>query len=429
MSNAIPAGYKPQTSETLPDYLAIKLPAAIKLGGTPDQWQVTEVGDGNLNMVFIVKGLAKTIVVKQALPWLRAGGEGWPLSLTRAGFEYNALCHEAQFAGHKLVPEVYFYDQEMALFAMEYLTPHVILRKELIAGKKFPNLARDVGTFIARTLFYTSDIGMAAEKKKALTAKFSLNHELCKITEDLIFTEPYYPAKRNDWTSPQLDADMKKVWNDKEMIQVAMRYKFKFMTEAQALLHGDLHSGSIMVTESDTKIIDPEFGFMGPMAFDIGNYIGNLLLAFFSRPGWDATAQACEEYQHWLIGQMEETWAVFATHFRQLWNEKTQGEAWPVEIYQQCPDNDLAHDAQEIAQDQFFETLFEDTLVNAGMEMNRRIIGFAGVADFKLIDDADLRAQCERRALAMARELIVNASLFENISSVGQFVLKGKYEY
>lgn len=64
-----------------------------------------------------------------------------------------------------------------------------------------------------------------------------------------------------------------------------MRYKYKFMTEAQALLHGDLHSGSIMVTDTDTKVIDPEFGFMGPMAFDIGNYIGNLLLAYFSRPG------------------------------------------------------------------------------------------------------------------------------------------------
>lgn len=305
MSNAIPAGYKPQTSETLSGYLAKKLPPELNLGGMPEQWQVTEVGDGNLNMVFVVSGSAKTIIVKQALPWLRAGGEGWPLSLTRAGFEYNVLCHEAQFAGHDLVPEVYFYDQEMAVFAMEYLTPHVILRKELIAGKKFPNLARDVGTFIARTLFHTSDIGMPAEEKKALTAEFSLNHELCKITEDLIFTEPYYPAERNDWTSPQLDADMEKVWHDKEMIQVAMRYKFKFMTEAQALLHGDLHSGSIMVTESDTKVIDPEFGFMGPMAFDIGNYIGNLLLSFFSRPGWDATAEACEEYQHWLIDQME----------------------------------------------------------------------------------------------------------------------------
>lgn len=416
MSSSVPVGYVPQTTESLPAYLAEKLPATLKLGGEPDQWKIKEVGDGNLNMVFIVEGADKTIIVKQALPWLRAGGEGWPLSLTRAGFEYNVLCHESQSAGNDLVPEVFFYDSHMALFAMEYLTPHVILRKELIAGKKFPNLAQDIGTFLARTLFHTSDIGMTAEKKKALTAEFSLNHELCKITEDLIFTEPYYNAERNNWTSPQLAADMDRVWSDEEMIQVAMRYKFKFMTETQALLHGDLHSGSIMVTGDETKVIDPEFGFMGPMAFDTGNYIGNLLLAYFSRPGWDDDEKCCLSYQNWLLNQIDETWTVFITHFRQLWNEKTQGEAWPVEIYQ----NSLGKNALKNAQDQFFTTLLEDTLVNAGMEMNRRIIGFAGVADLKQIADAELRAQCERRALAMARELIVHARRYENMTSVAQ---------
>lgn len=86
-----------------------------------------------------------------------------------------------------------------------------------------------------------------------------------------------------------------------------MRYKYKFMTEAQALLHGDLHSGSIMVTDTDTKVIDPEFGFMGPMAFDIGNYIGNLLLAYFSRHGWDANEQRRADYQEWLLQQIVQT--------------------------------------------------------------------------------------------------------------------------
>ena len=134
-----------------------------------------------------------------------------------------------------------------------------------------------------------------------------MNHELCKITEDLIFTEPYYNAERNNWTSPELDDAVHKARADVEMIQVAMRYKYKFMTEAQALLHGDLHSGSIMVTDTDTKVIDPEFGFMGPMAFDIGNYIGNLLLAYFSRPGWDANEQRRADYQEWLLQQIVQT--------------------------------------------------------------------------------------------------------------------------
>ena len=94
MTDSIPSGYKPLTCDTLPGYLSSRLTPSCEPGGLPEEWKVSEVGDGNLNMVFIVEGTHKTIIVKQALPWLRAGGEGWPLSLSRAGFEYNVLCQD-----------------------------------------------------------------------------------------------------------------------------------------------------------------------------------------------------------------------------------------------------------------------------------------------------------------------------------------------
>lgn len=40
-----------------------------------------------------------------------------------------------------------------------------------------------------------------------------------------------------------------------------------------------------MVTPDSTQVIDPEFGFYGPMGFDIGAFIGNLILAYFSQDG------------------------------------------------------------------------------------------------------------------------------------------------
>jgi len=46
----------------------------------------------------------------------------------------------------------------------------------------------------------------------------------------------------------------------------AARYGQKFLNQPEALIHGDLHSGSVMVTESDTRVIDPEFAFYGPSA-------------------------------------------------------------------------------------------------------------------------------------------------------------------
>ncbi|MDC9583188.1 S-methyl-5-thioribose kinase [Xenorhabdus sp. PR6a] len=418
MSAHVPIGYIPQTCGSLSHYLAKNLPTTLSLGGSPETWQIQEVGDGNLNLVFIVAGKEKTIVVKQALPYVRAAGESWPLSLMRSHFEYHALIEEKRVA-NAYVPEVYFYDEKMSLFVIEYLSQHIILRKRLIAGEKLPNLAEDVGIFLANTLFHTSDIGMTSKGKKDLTARFANNHELCKITEDLIFTEPYFNAERNNWTTPQLDDEIYSIWQDRALIQTAMQYKYQFMTQAQALLHGDLHSGSIMVTPDSTKVIDPEFSFMEPMAFDIGSYIGNLLMAYFAQSALRENHAQCTDYQTWLLAQIETTWSVFERRFRQLWHEKKIGDAYPVVLYQQG-----SFDASflKTVQDDFLSTLFKDTLAYAGLEINRRIIGCAGVADFKHIKDQNQRAICEKRALKLARELIVNRENYPTFSLIRRYI-------
>jgi 5-methylthioribose kinase len=40
-----------------------------------------------------------------------------------------------------------------------------------------------------------------------------------------------------------------------------------------------------MVTPDSTQVIDPEFAFYGPMGFDIGAFLGNLILAYFAQGG------------------------------------------------------------------------------------------------------------------------------------------------
>ncbi|PHM27307.1 hypothetical protein [Xenorhabdus budapestensis] len=166
MSAYVPTEYTPQTCESLPHYLAKNLPTTISLGGLPETWQIKEVGDGNLNLVFIISGTEKTVIVKQTLPYMRAAGESWQLSLDRTYFEYHNLLEVNKFVS-QYVPDVYFYDEEMSLFVMEYLYQHIILRKQLIAGQKFPYLAEDIGIFLADTLFHTSDIGMDSKEKKS----------------------------------------------------------------------------------------------------------------------------------------------------------------------------------------------------------------------------------------------------------------------
>ena len=189
----------------LRDYLAPYPAVAARLGGSPAAWSIGEVGDGNLNLVFIVKGASGGIAVKQALPYVRLVGESWPLPLSRAHYEHQALTVQGRLAPG-LVPALLHHDPALALTAMELLEPHIIMRKGLIAGTRYPRFVDDITTFLARTLFFTSDLAVPAAQKKEDIAVLAGNHALCKITEDLIFTDPYRVAEQNRWTSPWLDA-------------------------------------------------------------------------------------------------------------------------------------------------------------------------------------------------------------------------------
>jgi S-methyl-5-thioribose kinase len=262
-----------------------------RLGGAPPSWRIREVGDGNLNLVFIVEGNRDGVVVKQALPYVRLVGESWPLPLERSWFEYRALTEQARHAPG-LTPEVFHFDRAQAMIVMEYLRPHVIMRKGLIRGIEYPRFASDIAEFLAATLFNTSALAGTAADHKARVELFAPNTALCKITEDLVFTDPYREAPLNRWTRPWLDAQKQAFERDSALKVAAQTLKLKFMTSAEALIHGDLHTGSIMATSENTRVIDPEFAFIGPMGFDVGAVIGNLLLAYFAQSGHEAAPHA-----------------------------------------------------------------------------------------------------------------------------------------
>ena len=125
---------------------------------------------------------------------MRLVGESWPLPLSRSHYEYRALAHQARLAPG-LVPAVLHHNEALALTAMELLEPHIIMRKGLISGIRYPHFVDDITTFLARTLFFSSDLAVPAAQKKEGIAAFAGNHALCKITEDLIFTDPYFPGR------------------------------------------------------------------------------------------------------------------------------------------------------------------------------------------------------------------------------------------
>jgi 5-methylthioribose kinase len=405
--------YRPLDATSVISFASQLEPVTEALGGSPDSWQAREVGDGNLNLVFIVTGAKGAAIVKQALPYMRCVGESWALPLERAYFENEALTEEAKFVPH-LLPKQYHYDSTLAAIVMEFLSPHIILRKGFIQGIRYPRLAADIAEFMAQTLFKTSDLYVGAAAKKRRMEIFCRNTELCRITEELVFTDPYRIAKMNRWTTPQLDDLALAFRQDGALKTIAQRLKLKFLTSAEALIHGDLHSGSIMATPEDTRVIDPEFAFYGPMGFDIGAVIGNLLLAFLSQEGHESSPGIRKEYRNWLLQTVEETWNRFEQRFLELWQEQASGDVYHASLFADpCSCEALATEKRN-----YLQRLFHDSVGFAGVKMIRRILGLAHVEDLEAIKDPDLRARCERKALRLGRLLVIESESFSKITEV-----------
>jgi 5-methylthioribose kinase len=405
--------YRVLDADTLPAYLDTLEEVRRLLEGAPGDWQVREVGDGNLNMVFIVVGPAGSVCVKQALPYVRVAGPGWPMTPERAYFEQAYFRSVAPHVG-AAVPHIHHYDPQLQCIVMERLSPHIILRQGLIAGRRYPHVARDLGEYVARACFFTSDLARPFEEKMDGMALFARNQPLLRVTVDLIFAEPYFAAERNRHTSPHLDAAAHALRLDGAVKAAAAGFGHKFLSCPQALIHGDLHSGSVMVTATDSRIIDPEFAFYGPIGFDLGAFFANLLLSWYSQPGHATAADDRSAYRAWILAQARTFWTTFHDRFVTLWSESGAGDAYPKKMFGEH--GDAAALAR--ARAEFMRGIFADMLGFAACKMIRRILGFAHVLDLDGIADTSLRARCESAALAMAVTLLKSPAQFRSIDAV-----------
>ena len=407
--------YEPLTIETLADRLG-SVDAICKIvGDDTSKWNIDEVGDGNLNLVYTVSSESGNIIIKQALPYVRLVGDSWPLPLSRSFYEHEVLVRQAK-RDPGSVPAIYYFDKEQAIIAMEMLLPHIILRKKLIAGEYVNGLAQRLGEFCARNAFRGSDLSLQTADKKSDTAMFQGNLALMAITESLVFTEPYFEAEMNHHTEG-LDPVVKTLRSDVKMKSEAQKMLMKFTSNTETLCHGDLHSGSVMCTDNETKVIDPEFGFYGPMGFDIGMLISNYLMAYFSQPGHRDT-EKLSEYQNWILKVIEDTFKTFQREFKKLWNSERTGILFPRSMFED------QGDSSDFALNKMLEHIWQDAVAICGIEMHRRVLSLAHNADFEEISDTKKRSQLEARNLMMGRELILNNNSIKNASALTSLAKK-----
>lgn len=345
-----------------------------------------EIGDGNLNYVFKVKDeKGHSVIVKQAGVSLRIS-EDMKIDTDRNRVESEILILQGELApGY--VPEIYCYDTVMSTCCMQDLSDHEIMRTAMLEHKTFPKFADQISTFMAQVLMGTTDVVMNHEEKKALQKSF-INPQLCDITEALVYTEPYNDEQgRNNVFAPNAEYVKEKLYSDDELKLEVAKLKMDFMTRAQSLIHGDLHTGSIFINDESTKVFDPEFCFYGPMGYDIGNVIANLIFAWCNG---DATGD--EKFCSWVESAIKDTTNMTMDKLGKYFDEHVTDTMCKTPGYKEY----------------YLKTILEDTSAVTGLELIRRTVGMANVKDITTIADEKKRARAERICITAGINFIKN---------------------
>lgn len=346
---------------------------------------IEEIGDGNLNLVFrLADDAGGRLILKQALPYVRMAGEGWPMTPERARREADSLA-----AHHALVPELVCepirYDDQRHVLALEDLSDHTVWRTALNAGERHDGVAAAAGRYVAAVASGTSVLGLDRTEVSARIAA-SQNPDLCVITEDLVFTEPVFDAGRNSVLAVNA-GDAAELGDDVGYRAAMAEAKWRFMTQAESLIHGDLHTGSIMVRkpagvdEADSvKVFDSEFAFYGPVGFDLGALYANYTFAAAR-----ALALGEEERAQWAIGLVAQTADAFADEMRSRAAARQDTRLWDAAFV-------------ESRQDRWAR----ESWLFASAKMARRIVGAAKVRDIESLDER-VREGAARGVLRSAR--------------------------
>lgn len=355
--------------------------------------KAAEIGDGNINYVFRIWDVdsQKSVVIKQADTLLRSSGR--PLDVDRNRIEAEVLMMQGELAS-EITPKVYKYDPIMCAVIMEDISDHENLRKALLKRQTFPKLANHISTFIVNTLLPSTDLVMDSGEKKDNVRKY-INKDLCKISEDLVFTEPYKDYKgRNVILEENLEFVKRELYDEKKIMLEAGKLKNKFMNNTQALIHGDLHSGSIFVTEDSTKVLDPEFAFYGPIGYDLGNVIGNLFFAWVNAYIVDKKEN---EFLNWVEKAIEDIVVLFKEKF--------------IKLYKEIVTDIMAKEIDFM--EWYLKEILCDTAGFAGLEIIRRVVGDAKVEDVTNIKNIDDRIKVERMLIKIGKSFILNRSDFQ----------------
>ena len=242
---------------------------ALRAAFTPP-FTCKPLSGGNMNEVLLVQdSLGNEAVAKYAPPYLHMLGPSFPLAQERVHVEIHALEYFGAIVP-RFVPRVLAKDTANFCMLLEYKKDFVTLRDAHMQGQFNPSAYAKLGAFVG---------ALATHTPPPKPAGYYENATLKAITNTYVFTIAFLESS---------DKTMPHAWftprpKSARLLENVALLKTLFHTPSPHLIHGDLHTGSVLVREEEIAVIDAEFALFGPISFDIGNLFAHIIMDTFGR--------------------------------------------------------------------------------------------------------------------------------------------------
>lgn len=394
------------TKENLTDYLKKHIdfldygqPLQISAVG---EGSAEEDGDGFINFVFRVSDGVHNMIIKQCRPDSRMVDKFNDLPVDRCELEYSTMMIRKAIVP-EYIPELYFIDHENKVFVAEDVSYLRIMRFQLLKSVQFDNFAKHISRYMAATAFYTSEYYLDTADFRDLSVRF-MNDKMRRIMDVSMFL-----VKRgdDDPVGTELDPNFarfaRKVVYDPQVMLERYKLRHLFVTKGECLIHGDLHTSNIFLGQDDLKVIDMEYTFCGPFAYDLGYLINNFIAQYSAaafRP-FDTEEQR-KEYQAYILRTIRDMYTGFCTEFIKYWDADVK------DIYRGVPG----------LQEDFVKTTLSEAFGFAASANLSRCAGAIPFPDFDVIENPVQKHNALCLSIIIAKQLLLKREQYQSIDEV-----------
>lgn len=381
---------------------------------------VSAIGDdeedsqGLINYVFRVRNGTGSLIVKQARSNMRLDDD---VDSTDASYCPPQDRNYSEYLSLKLrraitpdcVPEVYDADRENHVFLMEdvsYLKP---ARAQLARGAIIEGLGARVARFLCDNHFYTSEFYLDTEEFRELDRRF-VNTGMRAIMENWLFLRDTPTHKCPALTRhflPYIFAD--------DIVVQSHLLRHKYMNSTQAFIHSDVHTSNIFADDNQIKVIDMEYTFAGPMAYDLGYFLASLVSQYCSAVFRPFPSQGeREDFKRYILASIYTLVDDYQQRFAAHWSDEAKA------VYRSCPG----------FRDAFVEGLVPDTAGYAAMPMFTLCVSsFGFTQEFEVIPDDALKLHALQLYCSLGRRFLMGREAIRTPRDVAATILEGEREY